>query len=185
MIFQTCDDRVNQLIAFLVNIRDELIHPLDTPFEYTEWISNGDFESVVMRYCHGDCLDMVLMLIEKTTEQSISFSQSFNPVLIYGSDKRFIHAVIEIKTVTGKIVYLDMNGIHSKDTLIDFLSAFESKENLKFEQHDPVDFYDDYANENTDDTNDDALASFNLWLDFVKKNVYSNRSDNDRYRYCH
>lgn len=150
-----------QILNFMSHIQVGLIQPMPMALEHQEDIANSDLESIVMRYAHGECFDLLQMLLE------VDLAQLYTPVVVYGFNDQPIHCLLGIKTVSGDYVYLDANGIHTKEDVLEFWTYFQSRRNIEFLHLVRENFYELHNAENQ--TLIDASYNFCSWISLIEK----------------
>lgn len=153
-------DKIAEIQQFLNQCINGELTPLATALENTAFISDGDFESVVMRYAHGDCFQLSGMMLK------LDISKKLKPYCLF-STVGCCHSLVGIELEDGTSLFLDANGLQTKESVKDqwkFVTGF----NVDFVSYE----YDRYMkNVHLDDDElTDTIFNFSEWISFVKDN---------------
>ena len=139
--------------------------PLDRALETTNYMAYGDFESVVMRYAHGDCFALAALLVLMDEKNQLT------PYFLRSSDG-YYHGLVAFKGVDGSKVFLDSNGLQTESSITKQWK-FVTRQQVEFVESDREDFLE--AINPDDEELEDAAHEFSEWVSFVlDKNIFLN-----------
>lgn len=145
-------------------VRGELT-PLDRALETTNYMAYGDFESVVMRYAHGDCFALAALLVQMDEKNQLT------PYFLRSSDG-YYHGLVAFKGTDGSMVFLDSNGLQTQHSIATQW-GFVTRQQVEFVESDREDFLE--AINPDDEELEDAAHEFSEWISFVlDKNIFLN-----------
>ena len=154
------DEVKNNFRVFIKKIVDGELLASDIALENSEFMSNPDFETVVMRYAHGDCYQLAATLL------LLDHSNALTPYFLR-STQGYCHGLVCFQQGNGTKMFLDSNGLQTEQSVINQWS-FLTKGKVDLIRYDREDFLDRIGIE--DDEFEDAAYEFSGWISFVLKN---------------
>lgn len=140
------------------------LKPLDRALETTNYMAYGDFESVVMRYAHGDCFALAALLVWMDEKNQLT------PYFLRSSEG-YCHGLVAFKQADGSFIYLDSNGLQTKEAIAKQW-YFVTRQQVEFVESEREDFLERLNPD--DDELEDAAYEFVEWINFVEdKNIFS------------